>query len=298
MRDNIKGVFVITLTYVLWGVLPVYWKALASVNPVEILAHRAIWSCVFSFSLLAAGRGISAFVSLFRSNRRALVLIALSSVTITANWSIYIWGVNNGRILECSLGYFINPLVSILFGLVVFKERLNKIQWLAIGIAAAGVFSEVAALGRLPFVSLSLAFSFGVYGLLKKLSAVESLVGFTIETLFVTPFALSWLVWRQYSGAAHFPYGAWTTSLLIGTGVITSVPLIMFAWGVKRSPLTTVGLVQYASPILMFLTGAVVYHEPVSLTRLLSFALTWISIIIFTAESLWRAKNAPQRLTS
>ncbi|MCL2010709.1 MAG: EamA family transporter RarD [Synergistaceae bacterium] len=281
----------IFFAYVFWGVMPVYWKALVSVDSAEILAHRIVWSCVLSFFLVGASRKVPDIVSLFRSNRRALAMLMLSSVVITANWSIYIWAVNDGRILECSLGYFINPLVSILFGTVVFRERLNKIQILAIGIAAAGVCSEVVALGYLPFVSLSLAFTFGAYGLLKKLSAVESLVGFSVETLFITPFFLTWLIWRQYSGDAHFPYGVWTTLLLIGTGLVTSAPLIMFAWGVKRSAMTTVGLIQYTSPILMFLTGTLLYHEPVSSARLLSFSLTWLSITIFTAESLRRAKK-------
>jgi chloramphenicol-sensitive protein RarD len=291
MQEKTQGALAIFFTYVFWGVMPIYWKALASVNAMEILAHRAMWSCVFSFFLMAAMRKTSVFVSLFRSNLRAVGIIALSSVAVTSNWGIYIWAVNDGRILESSLGYFIIPLVSILFGAAVFREHISKIQWLAIGLAATGVCCEVAAIGHLPFVSLSLAFTFGAYGLLKKLSAVDSLLGFTVETLFITPFALSWLIWRQYSGAAHFPYGMWTTLLLIGTGVATSTPLIMFAWGVKRSAMITVGLVQYASPILIFLTGTVVYHEPVSSVRLLSFMLIWISIIIFTAESFLRAKK-------
>jgi len=292
MKESTQGAITIFFTYVFWGIMPVYWKALASVNSVEILAHRIVWSCVFSLSLAAAGRKISDVASLFRSNRRTMVLLVLSSVVITANWGIYIWAVNDGRILESSLGYFINPLVSMLFGAVIFKERLNKIQWMAIGIASAGVCSEVVALGYLPLVSLSLAFSFGAYGLLKKLSAVESLVGFTVETLLLTPFFLTWLIWRRYSGTAHFSYGAWTALLLVGTGVVTAMPLITFAWGVKRSAMTTVGLIQYTSPILIFITGTVVYNEPLSSVRLLSFILTWISIIIFTAESIWRTRRS------
>jgi len=292
MKESTRGAFAVFFTYVFWGINPIYWKVLSSVDPTEILAHRAIWSCILSFFLVVAAHKTSDFVSLFRTNRRALVTFALSGAAISTNWGIYIWAVNSGRILESSLGYFINPLVSILFGVVIFKESLNKIQWLAIGIAATGICFEVAALGHLPFVSLSLAFSFGAYGLLKKLSPVKSsLVGFTVETLFMTPFALSWLIWRQNSGAAHFPYETLTTLLLVGTGVVTSVPLITFAWGVKRCAMTTVGLIQYTSPILMFISAAFIYHEPISPIRLLSFVLTWISIIIFTADSLRRAKK-------
>jgi len=218
-------------------------------------------------------------------------MIALSSIAITANWGIFIWAVNNGRILETSLGYFMIPLISMLFGALVLKENLTKIQWLAIAIAATGLCLEVVTLGGLPFVSISLAFSFGSYSLLKKLTAIESLIGFTIETLFLTPFALLWLVWLQHSGAAHFPYEIWTTSLLIGSGVVTSVPLVVFAWGVQRSSMVTVGLIQYTAPFLAFLIGALVYNEPLPGTRIMSFALTWISIIIFTAESFWRARQ-------
>ena len=298
MKESTKGAFAIFFTYVFWGMMPFYWRALIAVSSAEVVAHRIIWACLLSFLLIAASHKVSSVVSLFGSNRRALVPLVFSSVALTINWGAYVWAVNNDRMLEVSLGYFINPLVSILFGVVFFKERLNKIQWLAIGIAAAGVCFEVVTLGHLPFVSLSLAFSFGTYGLLKKFSTVESLVGFTVETMFLTPFALIWLVWLQRSGVAHFPYDAWTTLLLVGTGVITSAPFIIFAWGVKRSALTTVGLIQYASPILVLLIGVFVYHEPVSSMRLLSFILIWTAIIIFTAESFWRTKNPAFKQTA
>jgi chloramphenicol-sensitive protein RarD len=222
------------------------------------------------------------------------VILVLAGVAVATNWSIYIWAVNDGRILETSLGYFITPLVSMLFGIVVFKENLSKTQWLAIVIAATGVCSEVVALGHLPFVALGLAFTFGAYGLLKKLSTVESLVGFLVETMFIMPLALFWLAWRQYSGAAHFPYGTWTTLLLVGTGVVTAAPLITFAWGVKRSAMITVGLLQYSSPSIMFLTATIIYNEPVSAVRLLSFAFIWFSIVIFSADSLRRAKETKE----
>ena len=291
MKENTKGACAIFFTYVLWGVLPIYWKALASLDSTEIIAHRALWSCVFSFLMIFLARKGADFFSIFRSDRHAVVMLALSGAAVTANWYIYIWAVNSGKILESSLGYFINPLVSILFGLVFFKERLRKIQWLAVGIAATGVCAEVVSLGRLPFVSLSLAFLFGAYGLLKKMTTVDSLVGLTIETMFIIPFALSWLIYLQQAGAAHFPYLAEITLLLVGTGVVTAIPLIMFAWGVKKSTMTTVGLMQYTSPILMFLTATLIYHEPMPPARWASFSLTWLSIILFTAESILHAKK-------
>ena len=285
MKESTKGAFAIFSTYALWGALPIYWRAMASLNSMEILAHRAFWSCVFSLLLVCLTRKTAGLASLFRSNRRAVAALVLSGAILSANWYIYIWAVNNGRILEGSLGYFLTPLVSILFGVVVFKERLRKAQWLAIGLAAAGSCVEVAELGRLPLVSLGIAFTFGVYGFLKKLSAVESLLGLTVETSFIAPFALSWLVWSQRTGAANFPYEAGLTLLLASTGMVTTIPLIMFAWGVKRSTMTFVGLAQYTAPILMFLTATLIYHEAMPPARWLSFALIWLSVMLFTADS-------------
>jgi chloramphenicol-sensitive protein RarD len=291
VNKNAEGTFAVLLTYALWGVMPLYWKMLSSVSPVEILGHRAIWGCVSSFILLALTRGAGGVSSLFRTNRRSLGLLACSGATVTANWYLYIWVINNGRILEASLGYFINPLLSILFGVVVFRERLSPLQGLAVGFAACGVAVEVAALGRLPLAALGIAFTFGLYGLLKKMIAADSLSGLTLETLFIVPFALLWLAWCQKTGAAHFPYGAGINALLIGAGALTAVPLITFAWGVRRTTMTAVGLVQYASPILSFLTATLIYHEPMPLARWFSFALIWVGIVVFTAESFSRAKK-------
>jgi chloramphenicol-sensitive protein RarD len=271
--------------------MPLYWKLLSSVPPAEILGHRAIWGCVCSFFLLALTRGAGGVTSLFQENRASLRLLACSGAAVTANWYLYIWAINSGRILEASLGYFINPLLSILFGVVVFRERLRRFQALAVGFAACGVVVEAAAFGRLPLAALGIAFTFGVYGLLKKMIAADPLSGLTLETLFITPFALLWLAWRQSAGAAHFPYDAGTNALLVGAGILTAMPLIAFAWGVRRTTMTAVGLSQYASPILTFLTATLIYHEPMPMVRWFSFALIWAGIIIFTAESFVHAKK-------
>jgi chloramphenicol-sensitive protein RarD len=204
---------------------------------------------------------------------------------VTANWYLYIWAVTSGRILETSLGYFINPLLSIVLGVVVFRERLRPLQTLAVGLAACGVVVEVAALGHLPLVALGIALTFGTYGMLKKMISADSLSGLTLETLFIVPFALLWLVWRQNKGMAHFPYNVEITALLFGAGALTATPLITFAWGVRRTTMTAVGLTQYASPILTFLTATLIYHEPMPLARWFSFAFIWAGIIAFTAES-------------
>ncbi|MDR1622476.1 MAG: EamA family transporter RarD [Synergistaceae bacterium] len=290
MNEGTKGTLAVLLTYTLWGFMPLYWKLLSSVPPAEILGHRAIWGCVCSFLLLALSRGAGGVISLFRANRGSLGLLACSGATITVNWYLYIGAINSGRILETSLGYFINPLLSILFGVAVFQERLRPLQVLAVGLAACGVAAEVAAFGRLPLAALGIAFTFGIYGLLKKLIAVDSLSGLTLETLFIVPFALLWLAWLQSRGTAHFPYGVGITLLLVGAGAVTAMPLMTFAWGVRRTTMTAVGLTQYASPILTFLTAILIYNEPMSLARWFSFALIWAGIIVFTAEPFLRTK--------
>jgi chloramphenicol-sensitive protein RarD len=285
MKSGVKGFAAIFFSYVLWGAMPVYWRALSALDPLEILAHRAIWSCAFTFILLLASHRAGGLPALFRSNRNALSRLAFSGAVITANWYLYIWAINNGRILETSLGYFINPLVSILFGMIFFNERLRKVQWAAVTLAVCGVLAEVANLGRLPIVSLSIAFTFGLYGLLKKLSAVDSMTGMFVETALMTPFALIWLAWRQSAGLSAFPYTLRLDLLLAGAGVLTAIPLIVFSWGVSRISLTAIGLIQYTSPIMTFLTATLVYHEPMPTARVISFALIWAAIIIFTAES-------------
>ncbi|MDR1048663.1 MAG: EamA family transporter RarD [Synergistaceae bacterium] len=293
MSDRAKGVLAVLFTYMFWGAMPIYWKAAAAASPAEILGHRAVWSCAFAFALLALTRGMKTVASLFRDNRSSLPTLALASAALTANWYLYIWAVNNGRILETSLGYFICPLISILFGVVVFRERLWPFQVLAVGIAACGVGVEVAVLGSLPLVALGIALSFACYGLLKKMVRVDALSGFALETLFIVPFALAWLAWLQKTGAAHYPYGTALNVLLAGAGVLTALPLLTFAWGLKRTPMTLVGLSQYASPGLSFLTATLLYHEPMPSARVVSFSLIWTAILLFTAESFLRAKRRP-----
>jgi chloramphenicol-sensitive protein RarD len=292
MKNDIRGFAAIFLSYVIWGALPVYWRALSSIDPLEILAHRAIWSCAFTFVLLVLTCRLSGALALLKSGGKPLILLAFSSAVITANWYLYIWAVNGGRILETSLGYFINPLVSILFGMIFFKERLRKTQQAAFAIALCGVLAEAANLGRIPVVSLGLAFTFGIYGLLKKLSPVSPMTGMMAETAIMAPFAIIWLIWRQHAGLSSFPYQPRIDLLFAGAGVLTAMPLIVFAWGVGRVSMTFLGLIQYTSPIMTFLTATLIYHEPMPASRILSFALIWIAIIVFTAESFMAGKKA------
>jgi len=284
-----KGAGAIALAYVIWGSMPVYWRALSSVGPLEILAHRAVWSCVFAFALLAARGEFGGAVAMLRSDRRAGGALILSGATITLNWYLYIWAVNSGRILETSLGYFMNPLVSILFGVVIFRERLGRVQWLALACGAAGVAVEIAALGGIPVVSLGLAVTFGLYGLEKKLYAVNPVSGMAAETALMTPFAIMWLIYSQTAGSAHFPYPLKLDLLLAGAGVLTATPLIVFAWGVPRTSMVLLGLIQYVSPTMTFLTAVLIYREPLSKMRMVTFALIWAGIFIYSADSLARA---------
>ncbi|MDR1515163.1 MAG: EamA family transporter RarD [Synergistaceae bacterium] len=285
MKSGAKGFAAVFFSYVLWGAMPVYWRAMSALDPLEILAHRAIWSCAFTLVLLLLSRRAGGTAALVRSNPKALLGLAFSGAIITVNWYLYIWAVNDGRILETSLGYFINPLVSILFGMIFFDERLRKAQWAAVTLAVCGVLAEVANLGRIPVFSLGLAFTFGLYGLLKKLSTVDPITGLFVETALMTPFALVWLAWRQSAGLSAFPYPLRLDLLLAGAGILTAAPLMVFAWGVSRISMTVIGLIQYTSPIMTFLTATLVYHEPMPTARIISFALIWAAIIIFTAES-------------
>jgi chloramphenicol-sensitive protein RarD len=289
--DGRKGAAAIFAAYVLWGAMPVYWRAMRSIDALEILAHRAVWSCAFTLLLLCFSHRLGGAVSLVRPNRRTVVSLALSGAIITVNWYLYIWAVNSGKILDTSLGYFINPLLSILFGMIFLKERLRRAQWLAIAFAASGVCAELIVIGRLPLLSLGIAFTFALYGLLKKKTDAPPLTGMMIETALITPFALIWLVWQQSAGLADFPYSLSMNLLLVSSGAFTAAPLVVFAWGVSRTSLTVLGVIQYTSPIMTFLTATLVYGEPIQTGRAISFSLIWAGIIVFTVESLIESRR-------
>jgi len=269
----------------MWGFFPLYWPLLEPAGAVEILAHRIFWSMVLMLGVvLALRRG--ALRATF-ADRRTRWLLALASVLITVNWGTYIWGVNNHHVVETSLGYFINPLVSVLLGVVVLGERLRRLQWVALAIAGVAVVGLTVEYGRPPWVSLVLAFSFASYGLAKKKAnagAVESLV---VETLFVSPVAVGYIVFLMATGASTFgDNGAWHVVLVIGTGLITVIPLLCFGGAATRVPLSTLGLMQYVTPSVQFLLGIVVFHEPMPAMRLVGFCLIWLSLAIFTFETL------------
>lgn len=272
--------------YVLWGILPVFWKALDSVDSFEVLCHRITWSFLFLLPLMFFKGRLGSLVDVLRNPLNVLGLLC-SGFLLAANWYIYIWAIAKGMIVETSLGYYINPLVNILFGIAFFREKTGPLVMLAIAIAAAGVAYQVIALGTFPLVPLGLAFSFGVYALLRKLLFVQAIPGLFVETLVVLPFALFWLLTQAGEGNSVFFRGDYgIDALLIGAGCITTVPLILFAYGARRVRMTTLGLLQYVNPTCQFVLGVFVYGEIFTVDKLVSFGCIWVALALYSWESV------------
>jgi chloramphenicol-sensitive protein RarD len=280
-REGRVGLACALGAYFLWGVLPVYWKALAEVPPMVILCHRIVWSSALLLPLVLLRRRDSLTLAL-RSPRR-LAVLALSGAAVGANWLIYIWSVNSGRILETSLGYFILPLLNVALGIVVFKDRLEPLKVLALAIAALGVLFELIRYGSLPLAALGLAVSFTTYGLTKKICPMDPLTGLFLETAILSVPALIYLCQVPSLGLQG---GPWRIALLVGSGLATSLPLWLFAMGAARISLVTMGLVQYLSPSISFLIGFLLYHEKVSFGRAVSFGMIVVAVALYTLDSL------------
>ena len=279
--------------YTLWGLFPLYWPLLKPASPQEILAHRFVWSLVFVAILIALARNWSKVRAVFRSRRTTLILGA-AAVLIAANWFTYIYGVNNGFVVETSLGYFINPLVSVVLGVAFFRERLRRVQWVAVAIASIAVVVLTVDYGRLPYLALILAFSFGFYGLLKKLAPVESAVGLAVESGVLVLPAIALLVVLAARGELAFGQGSvGNTALLMSAGVATAIPLLFFASAARAVSLSTLGLLQYLAPTLQLIFGLTVFNEPMPPVRLIGFCLVWLALIIFSLDGLWARRPAP-----
>lgn len=276
--------------YALWGLLPIYFKLLHSVPPVEMVAHRIVWSVAFLAIVLAASRLFPAFFAALRQPRIFLAL-AISALLIAGNWLIYVWAVNTAHVVAASLGYFLNPLVNVLLGTLVLKERLGRGQAIAVGIA--GVAVAILAIGEIQtlWISLSLAFSFAFYGLVRKLTPVAPAVGLAIETMLLAPPALAVLAWHQAQGTLMFGHTPMLTIALIGAGAITSIPLLLFASAARYLTLVTLGLMQYVAPSLQFLTGVLLFGEHLSPGRWASFLLIWAALALFVWDSLRLARR-------
>jgi chloramphenicol-sensitive protein RarD len=272
------------VAYTLWGFLPVYWKALQAVPAFEILCHRTVWSLAFVLLLLALRRRWAWLRQAAGDKKTLLISLALACL-LGSNWFTYIWAVNSGHVVDSSLGYFINPLFSVLLGVLFLGERLRPWQAVAIGLATLGVIYLTVGYGVFPWIALILALTFGLYGLLKKIAPLGSLEGLGLETALLSLPALVYLLCLQGLGTASFGHTGLATSLLLaGTGIVTGFPLLMFAVAARRVTLATVGVLQYIAPTFQFLLGVFLYHEPFTLERLLGFAPIWIALLIYSLE--------------
>ncbi|OIK16912.1 transporter [Bacillus sp. MUM 116] len=286
-KSEIKmGAFHAGLSYFLWGLLPIYWKLIDQVNAMEILANRIFWSFIFMVLVLLLTRKWGLFVQTlkgFRQNKKQFFALAIASLLISINWLVYIWAVNSGHMLEASLGYYINPLVSVLLGMIVLKEKLTIPQYISFGLAAIGVLIISISHGKIPWIALTLALSFGLYGLAKKLINVESSVGLTLETLVVSPIAIVYMCFLFVNGTNSFlSANTETDLLLIGAGAATAVPLLYFAKGAQKIPLSLLGFLQYIAPTLTLILGIFVYNEHFSKVQLLSFIFIWSALTVYS----------------
>jgi chloramphenicol-sensitive protein RarD len=277
--------------FVIWGLFPLYLKPMAEVPALQIMAHRVVWCCLLVFAWLAL-RGELGAVRAALADPASRIRLAGSAALISVNWLIYVWAVNNGHVVEASLGYFINPLLNVVLGVAILKEQLNRAQWIAVALAAIGVLYLTMVSARPPWIALALAASFGTYGLIRKVVRVESVPGLATETLLLAPFALLFLTWCELRGVGALGHArAGINALLVGSGLITALPLALFAYGARLIPLSTVGLVQYIGPTLQFLIGVLVFHEAFPWTRAIGFGFIWAALAIYAADGVWRTRR-------
>jgi chloramphenicol-sensitive protein RarD len=291
MPDSKPGLLCAVGAYVLWGVLPVYWKALDAVPAAQIVGHRILWSCVLLAGLIILRGERRAFAAAAGAHRR-VALYALASALLSVNWFTYIWAVTTGRIVEASLGYYINPLVNVLLGLVVLRERLERLQWVAVVLAAVGVGYLTFRYGRPPWIALVLALTFAFYGLLKKTAPLGALHGLTLETALLLLPALAYLAYAESHNRAGLLQSGWPVSgLLAGTGVVTAVPLLLFARAARTIRLSTLGILQYLSPTCGLALGIWVYQEAFPAERLAGFCIIWAALLIYWLDSVLRRRT-------
>lgn len=279
------------IAYIIWGAVILYWPYLAPAKPLEILAHRILWSLLFVAAILIYQKRIVS-LKVVMKNARQMKLLTVAAVLIGFNWGLFIWASMNGHVLDSSLGYYITPLLNVALGVFFFKERLRPMQWLAIGIAVFAVLFITIALGVLPWVALSLATSFAMYGYVKKLANVQSLESLMIETLILTPVAIGYLIWLQFNGGNTFlAYGLDHTLWMASAGVFTAIPLLAFGVAITRLPLTTLGMLQYIGPTIQFFVGVWLTQEAMPRERFIGFAITWVALVILTFDALRNRRN-------
>ena len=293
-----KGIFYGASAYLMWGVFPIYFKLLHKVPAVQILGHRVVWSLIFLLILIAAVREGSA-LRRSAADRRILLIYLLAGVLLAANWLTYIWGVNAGFVVEASLGYFINPLVNVVLGVLVLRERLRLAQWIPVGLAAAGVLYLTILYGSPPWIALTLAFTFASYGLVKKVAPLGALHSLTLETGLLFVPALGYLLWVWMAGEGAYISQGWTTTLLLSAaGVITAVPLLLFGAAARRVALSTMGIIQFITPTCQFLLGVFVYGESFTPARLVGFICIWLALLLYIGEGLVSQRRQAAHLPS
>jgi chloramphenicol-sensitive protein RarD len=291
MKERNIGLLSALACYILWGLLPLYWRLLEEMDAVFILANRIIWSAVFTAGILLITKKTKDVKAVIRDKKKMRYMIP-AAIIITINWGVYIWAVNAGHLLDSSLGYYMNPLVVFAIGIALFHETSGVIDWIALGLATIGVLIATIAYGAFPWIAVVLALSFGLYGTLKKLAGVGGLASIAVETLLIAPFALAFLVLAPASHASLAKLTPLTTVLLLLTGVVTASPLILFTVGINRLPLTTVGFLQYSSPTLQMLIGVLVFKEVLTQDRIIAFAFIAAALVLYTIGLTQRARKA------
>lgn len=285
-----SGLILGVVAYLLWGAFPLYFALLESVSPMEVVTHRVIWSLVFLAIVLTIAREWSSIKR--ATNPRSLRQLALAAIFLSVNWLVYVYAINVDQVVQASLGYFINPLISVGLGVIVLKERMRNGQWAAVGIAVVAVLILTISYGEIPWIALILGFSFGFYGLLKKQAGVAALPSLTIETMVLALPALIFLLTTEFTGNAAFVIdGWWISILLIMLGPVTALPLLAFGGAANRIPLSTLGVIQYITPILQFILGVFVFKEAMTAGLWFGFVLVWIALVIFTLDELKYAKS-------
>lgn len=286
-----RGVLAVSAAFVIWGLFPLYLKPLTQVPALEIIAHRIVWCVLFVMGWLAWQSRLPEVWAAFR-DRGVLWRLSLSATLIAVNWGIYVWAVSNGRVVEASLGYFINPLVNVLLGVLGLGERLNPRQWTAVGLATLGVAWLTVAAGGLPWVSLALAISFGTYGLIRKVVNIGAVPGLAVETLLLLPLALLFLLWLEQGGTGHFGEPPLHIDLLlVGSGLITALPLAFFSTGARLIPYSVVGIVQYIGPTLQLLLGVFLYGEAFAGARAIGFCIIWAGLAVYVGDNVMRSRK-------
>lgn len=272
--------------YFLWGVFPLFWKELKGVDALELIAHRVVWSLFFVLALSYLAGSWESVKQAFRSGMLLRLHLA-SGALLTLNWLVYVWGINSGRVLEMSLGYFLVPLLNVGLGSLVLRERLRPVQWAAIALTGAGILFQFTDLRHFPWAALAIALTWGFYGLMRKRSPLDSIAGLAVETTLFTPLAAAFLFWKAGNGLGALGHSnLWVTLLVLSTGIVTAIPLIFFAAGARRLRFTTLGLLQYLSPSMTFLLGAFLYREALSGGKIVSFVLIWLALGVYSFDSL------------